>query len=804
MKKTIIILISVITAFLILATAFLFMRGRGESGEGITRYEWIRMLTEEFNVTEARNDTPYFSDVPSDSPYFTAVQASCEWDVIDKAERFDGEKKITGKYAVLTAMRAVGAFRVKTYLDLNENPSEDDYLNLALEKQLIDKAQLSSNVRKEDAEIIIARARELYLSELWRDDYVEVKYAEGVRALESGDVIEYNAADHELKLSDNVLSGLSEGDIILFDDSQYVTKVSKKVECIKPDGRVVLTDASLDETLEQLVMSDIIPVSSDDILAGVKNLNGDKISAYSAPYSSPKGTVMPVWDVSGSYEGVAVDVKFTSDKAEITVTSHGTGESVTYGIPGSYLKNSKLDLIDGNGKDGAAVTAAGYAEVSLDLKNIALGVQTDYSVLDDFNYLAIQADCDFEPGIKVGGNVEAVLPIASVPLAGYGHLCGVMLDISLVVNLDGYAEFALEFTPQASFEYRKNAGTRYNMSVNLQKEDGNICASLEAQAQFAPTVYILGDNIADIELEAGAGASGEFTTRRKSNITMCADIDFYAPIASFGWLNGDGAYLAKWLPSGTISIYTSDNAPYRKKLHFERDKKGQWTLVPECTYKEGELEFLPTYYFGEFDTEFKKVKDHYEATGKLYIQAFVTDDDLKKAEVGSQLTCVNTTFTVTDVGYYDSKKTCKWYILDDKYLVGGMPNIYNPVDETKCYFIGAYHYSDSEFWEETFYDLEGICDVPGCPQSSPPELYILIDGEYDFITASSSIEDARTFSPNTSGPMNLFSGNLPNAKGGDWWFVTFDTDMKSKTYGKVLDFSGPDYMRTEEYREVIE
>ncbi len=177
---------------------------------------------------------------------------------------------------------------------------------------------------------------------------------------------------------------------------------------------------------------------------------------------------------------------------------------------------------------------------------------------------------------------------------------------------------------------------------------------------------------------------------------------------------------------------------------------------------------------------------------------------MKKAEVGSQLTCVNTTFTVTDVGYYDSKKTCKWYILDDKYLVGGMPNIYNPVDETKCYFIGAYHYSDSEFWEETFYDLEGICDVPGCPQSSPPELYILIDGEYDFITASSSIEDARTFSPNTSGPMNLFSGNLPNAKGGDWWFVTFDTDMKSKTYGKVLDFSGPDYMRTEEYREVIE
>lgn len=766
MTKKRIILISTLAAVFVAAAAFIIARGFKQSNEGITRYEWIQMLTETFEMTEAGEEAPYFSDVSSDSPYFTAVQASCEWDVIDKAERFDGEKKITGKYAVLTAMRAVGAFRVKTYLGLNENPSEDDYLNLALEKQLIDKAQLSSNVRKEDAEIIIARARELYLSELWRDDYVEVKYAEGVRALESGDVIEYNAADHELKLSDTVLSGLSEGDIILFDDSQYVTKVSKKVEGIKPDGRVVLTDASLDETLEQLVMSDIIPVSSDDILAGVKNLNGDKISAYSAPYSSPKGTVMPVWDVSGSYEGVAVDVKFTSDKAEITVTSHGTGESVTYGIPGSYLKNSKLDLIDGNGKDGAAVTAAGYAEVSLDLKNIALGVQTDYSVLNDFNYLAIQADCDFEPGIKVGGNVEAVLPIASVPLAGVDKICGITLEIKLIISLDGYAEFALEFNPQASFEYRKDAGVRYDMSSNLLNSEGQICATLETKARFEPALYILNNNIADIELDTGAGAEGKFVTRKKSNITMCADIDFYAPIASFGWLNDGESYLANFLPSGEIGIYSAENAPFRKNMHYERDKSRKWTLVPECTYKEGE--YVPNgdaIYYGEFPSDFKKVNDHYEAVGKLYVAAYFPVDEVEQANVGDQLTCEDVDFTVTETGEGEytkdqdwdngSKQSYKWCILDGKYYTDTI-DVLADVDDDGTVNVSVY----SSYVMSM--DINGN-SLPVFDYEAG-YLYILVDDNFTFKTAD--------FAPKDS---------LPKGGTGEWCSVSFwyDTDLES-------------------------
>lgn len=766
MTKKRIILISTLAAVFVAVVVFIIARGFKQSSEGITRYEWIQMLTEAFEMTEAGENAPYFSDVSSDSPYFTAVQASCEWDVIDKADRFDGDEKVNVKYAVLTAMRAVGAYRVKLYLGLKDLPTEDDYLKLALDKQLIENSKLSSNVEKEEAEMILEKAKELYQSELWLDDYVDVKYAESAKELDAGDVTEYNAEKDEIKVSAGALSGLSVGDVIVFDNRDVGTKVSKKVADIKQDGVVLLTDAALEETLEYLAMSDIIPISSDEIIEGAKRLHGREMTSSYGTFKQKKGAAVPVLNASTSYEGVAIDVKFSSDGASVTLTSHAENEDVAFEIPGNFLRKSSLDMDDDTGTGNPALAFDGFAEMSVDLKNITLGVQTDYSILSDLNYLVIQADCDFEPKFQVGGGVEAVIPIASVPLAGYGHLCGVMLDISLVVNLDGYAEFALEFTPQASFEYRKNAGTRNNMSVNLQKEDGNICASLEAQAQFAPTVYILGDNIADIELEAGAGASGEFTTRRKSNITMCADIDFYAPIASFGWLNGDGAYLAKWLPSGTISIYTSDNAPYRKKLHFERDKKGQWTLVPECTYKEGE--YVPNgdaIYYGEFPSDFKKVNDHYEAVGKLYVAAYFPVDEVEQANVGDQLTCEDVDFTVTETGEGEytkdqdwdngSKQSYKWCILDGKYYTDTR-DVLADVDDDGTVNVSVY----SSYVMSM--DINGN-SLPVFDYEAG-YLYILVDDNFTFKTAD--------FAPKDS---------LPKGGTGEWCGVSFwyDTDLES-------------------------
>ena len=54
---------------------------KSESGD-ITRYEWIRQLTEQYGLTEYNEETPYFKDVASDNTYFAAVQSAVEWKVL--------------------------------------------------------------------------------------------------------------------------------------------------------------------------------------------------------------------------------------------------------------------------------------------------------------------------------------------------------------------------------------------------------------------------------------------------------------------------------------------------------------------------------------------------------------------------------------------------------------------------------------------------------------------------------------------------------------------------------------------------
>ena len=52
-------------------------------------------------------------------------------------------------------MRAIGKYKVQMYLDMDEEPEEDDYLELALESNLIEKNQLNEKFSKKQCREVL-------------------------------------------------------------------------------------------------------------------------------------------------------------------------------------------------------------------------------------------------------------------------------------------------------------------------------------------------------------------------------------------------------------------------------------------------------------------------------------------------------------------------------------------------------------------------------------------------------------------------------------------------------------------------
>lgn len=134
MKKKKILMIAGVAVLIAVVTVSVFM-GQRDNTTGITKYQWIQMLAEQFGMSEPASQTSYFEDVGSNSPYYSYVQSAYEWGVLEDSSLFEGEKAADGEFVALTAMKAIGEYKVQIYLGLSDVPSDKEYLDLALEKE---------------------------------------------------------------------------------------------------------------------------------------------------------------------------------------------------------------------------------------------------------------------------------------------------------------------------------------------------------------------------------------------------------------------------------------------------------------------------------------------------------------------------------------------------------------------------------------------------------------------------------------------------------------------------------------------
>ncbi len=77
----------------------------------MTRGEWVTQLGEEFGMNDPVTETPYFSDVPADSPAYPYVQAAADWGVLAAytgQDSFRPDEPITQEEAAVMAAIAAG------------------------------------------------------------------------------------------------------------------------------------------------------------------------------------------------------------------------------------------------------------------------------------------------------------------------------------------------------------------------------------------------------------------------------------------------------------------------------------------------------------------------------------------------------------------------------------------------------------------------------------------------------------------------------------------------------------------------
>lgn len=613
-KKRIIVALGVITALLVLGGIITVITGNKETG--ITKYEWIKKLSQKFNVVEYQNKTPYYQDVTVENEYFEYVQAACEYGIVDDGKLFQGDEVVTGEYVALTAMKAIGKYKVQIYMGLNQLPDKEEYLQLAVEKELVPESILKKGITVEQADIIIQKAYELFYSELWLDDYVDIQYRDGVVELSSEDIIEQKDDITEIKVQTSIVDKLSCGTNIVFRDKNTEKDYAKKVVSVDNEGNVVLAETELSDVLESLMVSDIGRINSEDIFKEHQTLIADNTYIVETAFEE-KG-------YKNTSDGFQVKLSVEDGELAVTIKDNTTGLSQE--IPTQI----KLDIKE-------------EIDVTVDVSNIDVGVQLSHDGID-VNYIDVQVESDITCTGNVAFSESAAVPLFVAPIYLGNGLIGVKIPFYLVLSLDGSISLEAGIPVKLTCEYTKDNGLRLNQDISCNvKAEASCEANVLLRAEPILQLSVLGlfeQNLMDLEADIGIWAMATVTLRNDPKLKMCAEILISAPIVTISFLGDEDAesLLGEFVEPHSFEIYTNENAPYQDGVHCEWYTNGTSAIVDKCTYKKGardeRLDYLVRIYEANFETEFLDEGDYYTTTGKVYHQAYVSADTAKNLKEG--------------------------------------------------------------------------------------------------------------------------------------------------------------------------
>lgn len=613
-RKKVVALLCIMIALIALGGIITMIATNKENG--ITKYEWIKRLSQKFNIVEYQNKVPYFQDVTAENEYFEYVQAACEYGIVDEEKLFQGDEVVTGKYVALTTMKAIGKYKVQIYMGLEQLPDEKEYLQLAFEKELIPESKLKESITEEQADDIIQKAYEMFYSELWLDDYVDIQYRDDVVVLSSEDIIEQKFDITEIKVQTSIAEKLSSGTNIVFTDKNTGKDYAKKVVSVDSEGNVILTEADLSEVLQSMMVSDIGRVNTEDIFKEYQTAKTDNVYIVETAFGEK--------EYKNASDGFQVKLSVESGELSVTITDNAT--KLSQKIPTQI----KLDMDE-------------EVDVTVDVSNIDVGVQLSHDGIN-VNYIDVQVESDITCTGNVAFSESVSVPLFVAPIYLGNGLIGIKIPFYLVLSLDGSISLEAGIPIKMTCEYSKDSGLRVNQDISCTVNAEASCeASVVLRAEPILQLSVLGvleQNLIDLEADIGISATATVRLRNDPKLKMCAEICLSAPIVTISFLGDEGAesLLGEFIEPYSFDIYTNDNAPYRKGFHCEWYTNGKSAIVDKCTYKKeaGDtmLDYLVRIYEANFEAEFLDEGDYYSTIGKVYHQAYISADTAKNLKAG--------------------------------------------------------------------------------------------------------------------------------------------------------------------------
>ena len=593
-----------LVVLLVLCMLVPFVGCKKKVADTMTNGEWLTELTTQAGITYYQQEEPYFLNITSNSPYFTVVQSSVEWELLNPSKAFNPSATLTREMVAYTLMNLISRTHEgssDTIKDL-QDCSYPDQVKAAVASGLmsLDERQRfrpKDQISKEEAFGYLAQVIDIVNNRKFTDTQTTVQLKDDVQF-----------ADDEPKQFDKEgLTALFESDssirngmYIVYDDTYY-----RVVNC-------EYTNQGILTALEQVNMEDVI--EQFDIQGGTdlefnhaKIVDGNGNLVQEGTEQSHSLSLMSTSLINHTFEinGFRIALKGTTSSLHAEVSKQ-------LQVGGLLYANAALDNLHIQYKWDKDEDRIQYGYLKADFttsENIGLRngmykeLYGDFSKLNPKDFISTVQNI-FQTKQEVITDTITLCTV-KIPMPN-APMVSVVMKLNLNIYATGKAELSFVQNHVLGCEIRN--GNMRSISDHSKKATASIRAETGITLGTNLALHAFNQNIMDAEIDAGA--KGYFHTKTylyneegkaesfdidvqpdlveelsegNPDIKVCTELNAY-------WLcnlklNSSNSLAGRFGFSRNIPILSESNAPLfpKGKVTYEN-----WMSVDHCSCEDRE------------------------------------------------------------------------------------------------------------------------------------------------------------------------------------------------------------------------
>ena len=570
----------------------------------MTNGEWLTELTTQAGITYYQQEEPYFLNITSNSPYFTVVQSSVEWELLNPSKAFNPSATLTREMVAYTLMNLISRTHEGSSDSIKDlqDCSYPDQVKAAVASGLmsLDERQRfrpKDEISKEEAFGYLAQVIDIVNNRKFTDKQTTVQLKDDVQF----------ADDEPKQFDEEGLTALFESDssirngmYIAYDDAYY-----RVVNC-------EYTNQGILTTLEQVNMEDVI--EQFDIQGGTdlefnhaKIVDGNGNVVQEGTEQSHSLSLMSTSLINHTFDlnGFRIALKGTTSSLHAEVSKQ-------LQVGGLLYANAALDNLHIQYKWDKDEDRIQYGYLKADFstsENIGLrngmykDLYGDFSKLNPKDFISTVQNI-FQTKQEVITNTITLCTV-KIPLPN-APMVSVVMKLNLNIYATGKAELSFVQNHVLGCEIRN--GNMRSISDHSKKATASIRAETGITLGTNLALHAFNQNIMDAEIDAGA--KGYFHTKTylyneegkaesfdidvqpdlveelsegNPDIKVCTELNAY-------WLcnlklNSSNSLAGRFGFSRNIPILSESNAPLfpKGKVTYEN-----WMSVDHCSCEDRE------------------------------------------------------------------------------------------------------------------------------------------------------------------------------------------------------------------------